>query len=473
VQTASTLPVFLLGLPSGALADILDRRRWFMATQIWVAAVGVTACLVLLAGAMSAPLLLVLTFANGIGLAMRWPVFAAIVPEIVQRPHLPAALALNAIAMNISRIVGPVVAGALIAALGSEAVYATNAVASVAAALAIRTWKREPKPRTLPGERFVGAMRVGLTYVRESPRMHAVLLRVALFFLHSGALLALLPLVARGMKGGAGSFTLLLASMGVGAIAAALWLPRLRASASRNGLVFGGSVIQALAMAGAAWAPNLWVALPLMAISGAAWITVANTLTLSAQFVLPNWVRARGMSIYQMALMGGAAAGAALWGQVAQWTSVTTALSAAAVSSIVCALATARFSVDVAADDELNRPAAFVPRTPAITPELDAGPVVMSLAYRIAPENLEAFRALMRESRSARLRGGALSWGLYADLTAPGRYVEHVVYESWVDHLRHFERMTAADTLLRERRHAMNVDDEPPQVSRWVAEPLD
>jgi MFS family permease len=474
VQTASTLPVFLLGLASGALADILDRRRWFMFTQVWVAGVALVAVAVLLSGGMNALLLLVLTFANGIGLALRWPVFAAIVPEIVSRHHLPAALAMNAIAMNVSRIVGPVVAGALIAAAGTEFVYGLNAVASVGAALAIRTWKREPRVGTLPGERFLGAIRVGVTYVRESPTMHAVLLRVGLFFLHSSALLALLPLEARRLQGGAGGFTLLLASMGAGAIATALGLPRLRSGWSRQRLVDHGTVVQAAAMLVVALAPSLWVAVPAMVVAGAAWIAVANSLTLAAQMALPNWVRARGMSIYQMALMGGAAAGAALWGQVAAMTSVRTALAAASVSAVVLMLATRRMRVDTDHLEDLARPdTTLKPTIPAVTPELDAGPVLVTVAYRIDAARFDAFRELMRETRRARLRAGALSWGLYADTAEAGRYVEHFVYESWTDHLRHFERMTAADTALRERRHALHVDAEPPRVTRWVAEPLD
>ena len=243
VQTASTLPVFLLGLPSGALADILDRRLWFIGTQVWVAAVGLLIAAVVITDAMSAPLLLALTFANGIGLAMRWPVFAAIVPELVPRAQLPAALALNGIAMNASRIVGPIVAGALIAGAGSAYVFGLNALLSIAAAVAIWRWRREAKPGSaLPGERFVGAMRVGVQYVRQSPRMRAALLRVAVFFLQSTGLLALLPLVARRLQGGdAGTFTLLLAAMGTGAIGAALFMPRLRDILPRETLLRYGS----------------------------------------------------------------------------------------------------------------------------------------------------------------------------------------------------------------------------------------
>jgi len=229
VQSASTLPVFLLGLPSGALADILDRRRWLTATQFWLAATATALCTVTALGWMTTPLLLVLVFLNGIGLALRWPVFSAIVPELVPKTQLATALALNGVAMNLSRIVGPLLAGALIASAGSVWVFALNAVLSLLSGFLILRWRHEHRPSPLGQERLLSAMRVGVQFVRQSPRLRAVLLRVSLFFLHSTALLALLPLLARGLVGGdAGTFTMLLASMGAGAIVAVLALPRLR-----------------------------------------------------------------------------------------------------------------------------------------------------------------------------------------------------------------------------------------------------
>ena len=193
VQAASTLPVFVLGLPSGALADIVDRRRYFAVTQLWVAAVAVVTGALALTGALSAPLLLALTFANGIGMAMRWPVFAAIVPEIVTRQQLPAALALNGIAMNMSRVIGPVAAGALLASAGSPYVFLLNALLSVVAFVLILRWQAPRKVSALPGERFIGAMRVGWQHVQQSPRMRAVLVRIFLFFLQTTALTASSP----------------------------------------------------------------------------------------------------------------------------------------------------------------------------------------------------------------------------------------------------------------------------------------
>ncbi|NUZ08049.1 MFS transporter [Piscinibacter koreensis] len=471
VQSASTLPVFLLGLPSGALADILDRRRYFMVTQIWVAVVALLVCFVVSIGAMSAPVLLALTFANGVGLAMRWPVFAAIIPELVPRHQLSSALALNGVAMNASRIVGPILAGAIIASLGSAYVFALNATLSVLAAFVISRWRREQKVSALPGERFVGAMRVGAQYVWQSRPMHSIIIRVALFFLQSTALLGLLPLVARGLRGGdAGTFTLLLASMGFGAITAALFLPRLRRRLDSDRLVAYGTGVHALATLVVSVAPNIVVATPSMMVAGAAWITVANSLTVSAQMSLPDWVRARGMSIFQMALMGSSAAGAALWGQIATWTDVRTSLVAAALCAITAAVLTKRLLPPTGTEEDLTPTEFARPAGTEIDLDLREGPVLVTIEYVIDPARTDEFLQVMQDSRRNRLRHGMLSWSLFRDAAQPNRFVEHFVDESWVEHLRHFERMTAFDIALRERRFSFHVGGATPRVTRYIAQ---
>ena len=469
VQSAGTLPVFLLGLPSGALADIVDRRRYFMVTQFWVAGIATLICVIVMMGWMTAPLLLALTFANGIGLAMRWPVFAAIVPELVPRPQLPAALALNGVAMNASRIIGPLVAGAVIAAASSAWVFLLNAALSLAAGFTIMRWRREHKESPLGRERLASAMRVGVQFVWQSRRMHAVLLRISLFFLHSTALLAMLPLVARGLPGGAaGTFTALLASMGSGAIVAALSMPRIRRLLPMQKLLFTGTALQAGATLAVAFAPNIFVAVPAMVVAGMAWITVANSLTVAAQMALPDWVRARGMSIYQMALMGSTAGGAALWGQVANLTSIRDSLTLAAISGVVLMAIAQRLVVDRGIEEDLTPSRVFkVPQTEA-PPQ--SGRIQVNIEYRIDPARAPEFLEVMQESRRSRMRQGALDWQLLHDLYEPGRYVEQITDESWTEHLRRFDRVTAADVQLRDRKLSFHVGAEPPLVTRLLVE---
>lgn len=470
VQTASTLPVFLLGLPSGALADILDRRRYFIFTQFWVAVVALLLCAALALDVMSAPLLLALTFANGIGMAMRWPVFSALMPEVVSKPLLPSAMALSGVAMNASRIVGPLVAGAIIASAGTLWVFVLNALLSVVAGLILLRWQRTP-PTTSPlgRERLPSAMRVGLQFIKESPRMRAVIARTVAFFFMSTAILALLPLTAKRFDGigfisGAGVFTVLLASMGTGAIIGAAFLPRIRQALAGEALVLTGSCLQASATVGVALAPNLPLAIFCMMVAGLSLLFTANALAVKAQMALPNWVRARGMAAYQMSIMGGTALGAALWGKVASLTSVPTSLMAAAATGVLCMLTVQRVFTDRQVLEDLSPSQAW---TPPRHSQPEEGRVVVHIEFIINPAKAKRFRTLMQASRSSRLRQGALQWRLLHSMERPERYVEEIVDTSWVEHLRRFDRVTAADVALRERKLSFHVLDAPPRVTRY------
>jgi MFS family permease len=410
-----------------------------------------------------------LTFANGVGLALRWPVFAAIVPELVPRSQLPAALALNGVAMNASRIVGPLVAGAIIAAAGSAWVFVLNAALSLAAAFTIMRWRREHKESPLGRERLASAMRVGIQFVWQSARMRAVLLRIALFFLHSTALIALLPLVARSLPGGAaGTFTILLAAMGFGAIVGALFVVRVRALVPAQALLLGATALQSASSVTVAFAPNVYVAVPAMVLAGVAWITVANSLTVSAQMALPDWVRARGMSIYQMALMGSTAAGAALWGQIATWTDIHAALAIAALSGVALMALAQRLVVDRGIEEDLTPSRVF--KVPQAEAPPNSGRIQANIEYHIDPARAAEFLELMQESRRSRMRQGALDWQLLRDLYDPGRFVEQITDESWTEHLRRFDRVTAADVQLRDRKLAFHIGPEPPLVTRLLIE---
>jgi len=292
------------------------------------------------------------------------------------------------------------------------------------------------------------------------------------FFLQSTALVALLPLLARDLGGGAGTYTLLLASMGVGAIAAGLTLVRLRAYWTRDKLVTLGTVVHAAATVAAALSDSVWLTAPAMAAAGAAWITTANSLTLAAQFALPDWVRARGMSIYQMALMAGAAGGAALWGQVASRTDLRTGLLAAAAFALVFVLVLRNRRIDDHGEEDLTPQRVTTELKPAIPVEQHHGPVMVQIEYLIDEADAPVFVELMRELRRTRLQSGALSWGLFRDSSDPRRYIEYFIDESWVEHLRRFDRVTASDLALRARRNALHRGDGPPKVQRYVAQSL-
>ena len=471
VQTASSLPVFLLGLPSGALADLIDRRRYLMFTQLWLAGVAALLYLVSATGALTAHLLLLLVFTNGIGFAMRWPVFSALVPELVPRVHLPAALALNGVAVNLSRVMGPLVAGAIIASMGSEWVFALNFLLSLTSGFVLFRWRREVKPPSvLPGERFLGAMRLGWQYVRASHRMKDALVVSCSYFAHAASLIALLPLVAKRYgEGGASMYTLLLSSLGLGAVIAATQLTRLRLRWNRDQLAAGGQLIQALMTLIVAFAPSAWVAAPAMFVAGTAWITVANSVTIAAQLALPDWVRARGMAIYQMSIMGGAAVGALIWGRLAEWTNVPTSLAVAGATLLIAIVATRRRVLEGAQEEDHTPTHPWDEPVPVRPLELDDGPVMVTLEYIIDPARSAEFESIMGETRSARMREGAVLWGLFEDVQQPGRFVEYFACDTWADYLRRFQRFTAMDERLREIRVSFHLGDAPPRISRYIA----
>jgi len=246
---------------------------------------------------------------------------------------------------------------------------------------------------------------------------------------------------------------------------------RIRAVMDGDALVRNGGMVQAASMLVVAFAPNVYVAAPAMVINGMAVISVANSLAVAAQMALPNWVRARGMSIYQMALMGGGGIGAAVWGQVATFTDVRTSLVIAAAGGVVLLTAVCRFSERGQLEHEDLTPSQAW-KAPALPSGFEGheGPVLTTIEYLIDPDRADDFLAVMRETRSSRLRQGALSCELFRDAAVPGRYLEHMLDESWVEHLRRFDRVTAHDVALRNRRLALHVGSEPPRVSRCIAE---
>ena len=210
-----------------------------------------------------------------------------------------------------------------------------------------------------------------------------------------------------------------------------------------------------------------------MALAGAAWLTTANSLTVAAQFALPNWVRARGMSIYQMALMGGSAAGAALWGMIASLSSVQTSIAAAALGGPLVLILTRRLGAGGVEDEDLTPiPPTVTVRPPAGEVAANEGPVMVIHEYLIDPEGAETFNAVMQETRRARLRQGVLSWALFRDASQPGRYIEYFLDENWIEHQRRLERFTAADSGLCGRRLSFHNGPEAPRTRRYVAVPI-
>jgi MFS family permease len=470
VQAASSAPVFLLALPAGALADIIDRRHYLIATQIWMLFAAGTLGVLTLAGMTTAPILLFFTFALGIGTAMMMPAWGAIIPELVQRSELQAAVGLNTIALNVSRAVGPALAGLIVAAAGSGVVFILNALSFLAVIAALMQWQRTPKETELPAERVVGAIRAGLRYARHSPELRAILTRGAAFFVFGSASWALLPLIVRHeLKRGPSTFGLFLACLGMGAIVGALLLPRLLARMSRDKIVSGATVLYAIAMLALAHSGNVIAAAAAMLLTGVAWISVVSSLMAAAQTALPGWVRARGLALFWVVFMGGMAAGSTLWGQVASWIGIPYALTAAAFGALLGIAATRQFHIGRHDADDRS-PSMYWP-TPIMADDVesDRGPVMVTVEYRIDLTKVDDFTAIMHEMRTIRQRDGAFMWELFHDIEQPDRMVECFMIESWLEHLRQHERATVADRDVIEQARAFHLGSKRPKVTHMVA----
>lgn len=470
VQAATSAPVFLLALPAGALADIVDRRRYLITSQVWMLLMAATLGVLTLAGLTTAPLLLLFTFALGIGNAMMMPAWGAITPELVPRAELQAAIGLNSMGMNVARAVGPALAGVIVAAAGPGAVFVLNAVSFLAVIAALKHWQRPSTASGLPAERLAGAVRAGLRYARHSPELRAVLARGVAFFVFASASWALLPLIVRQeLHGGPGIYGLFLACLGLGAIAGALLLPHVHTRTSRDRIVAGATVLYAIAMLALAHSGNVYAAGTAMLLIGVAWISVVSSLMTAAQTALPGWVRARGLALFWVVYMGGMAAGSTLWGQVASWTGIPHALTAAAIGALAGIALTRSYRVgrhDVA---DLS-PTLYWP-TPMTTGDvgIDRGPVMVTVEYHIDPAQAEAFTRTMQPIRRIRRRDGAFMWELFRDIEHPDRMMECFMVESWIEHLRQHERVTVADRDVLERARAFHRGSEPPRVTHRVA----
>jgi MFS family permease len=447
VQTAGTLPVLLLALPAGVLADSLDRRRLLIWVQLFQVGVGTALTGLTLGGAITPALLLTLTFALGCGMAMTNPAYQAVIPELVPRAQIPSAAALGAIGMNLARSVGPAFAGVLVSSVGVAAVFAINAATFLTFAVVLFLWRRRPSDEAGLPEPFVAALRAGNRYVRYSPVIRRLLLRSGLFIVPAVALWALLPLLAARRLGlDAGGYGLLLGALGVGAVLGALVISRVRAALSTNRMLAGAGLAYAMVLVVVALVRQPAVVAVALIPAGAAWMAVLSTLNAELQLFLPNWVRARGLSTYQMVFFGGQALGALVWGLLAERIGLVPALLTAAGATAIGAV-TVRVLPLLPTGHLSREPASFWPDPRlTVTPDRDAGPVVVEVSYLVAPENEEAFLAAMPRLRRSRRRTGAVQWGIFRTGEKPDELVEVYVVPTWDEHMRqHSGRMTGAD----------------------------
>jgi MFS family permease len=477
MQTAASLPVLLLGLLAGATADIYERRRLLIFWQCWMlGSVAVLAVLTLL-GVISPVMLLLLTFLLNIGSAMNNPAWQAIVPELVPREEIPSAVTLNAASNNIARAVGPAIGGLLVAAFvnadrGAGWVFALNSASFAGVIWILWRWKRTPVfASALPAERIRGSVRSGLRYLRYAPDLQAPLIRAFTFTFFVSAVWSLLALVAkRDMRQqGAMGYGILNGCLGVGAVIGATALSRIRRKVDADTLLWGTSLYYVATLAVLAVVKIPVVAIGMLLGAGFCWTTTMSTLNVSVQLSVPAWVYARALGAYLMTFQGGLALGSVMWGAIAQKTSVRTSLLVAAIGLVVSLPFTRRFHILKGALPDLTPYAWKTPPAGLVaTPGPGAGPVRISIDYRIPAELYAEFSRAMHELKGARMRDGAIRWGIYRAAEDPEQLNETFVMESWLEYLRSRERTTEADRALRDQVWALHRGDGPPRVSHQV-----
>jgi MFS family permease len=462
VQAAATLPMFLFSLPAGALADIVDRRRLIIATQVLASALSALFAVSIWLEWATPNWLLEFLFLSGIAAILGAPAWQAIVPGLVPRAELSAAVALNGVGFNISRAVGPALAGLAIAAFGMASPYWLNAASNVAVIAALVWWRGSEAPaQSLPAEHFRNAMRSGLRFARYDPHLRAVLIRAAGFFPLASVYWALLPLLARQQIGGGPElYGLLVGAIGGGAVAGAFAL-RAKARLGADTTVVAATVMTALALVLFAVARDPATALIGCVLAGVSWIAVIATLNVSAQLALPGWVRGRGLAIFATAQFAGLAVGSAVWGRAAQMIGLPAAHLAAAILLVALVPVLHRWRLQSGAELDLA-PSMHWP-SPILSSDVDPdrGPVLVTVEYAVAPDHRETFLAAVTRLSNERRRDGAYDWAIYEDAAKEGAFVETFLVASWLEHMRQHHRVTNADRVLQDAVHSFHAEGDP------------
>ncbi|MCE7795103.1 MFS transporter [Sphingobium sufflavum] len=469
VQASTTLPIMLLALVAGAMADSMDRRLVMLAAQALMLVASTALALFAVYGHLTPWLLLAFTFLIGCGTAFNGPAWQASVGDMVPRPALPGAIALNSVGFNIARSVGPGIGGAIVAAAGAGAAFLANAVSYLPLIVVLLRWKPEREARRLPRESLGTAIGAGLRYVALSPDLRLTLGRAMLFGVAASSSSALMPLVARDlMAGGPLTFGLLLGSFGIGSVIGALRSGWLRARLTTEGIVRGSTLTLALGSVAVAISPALPLTMLALAFYGAGWVLALSSFNASVQLGSPRWVVARAISLYQMFAFGGMAIGSYGFGMLAEAHGVAGAMLAAAGLHGVGLAASWLWPLPQTGGRNLDPLGRWTEPETLVAVEGRSGPVVISIEYRIAPANAVAFLNVMDERRRIRMRDGARNWRLLRDLADDRLWVERYQVPTWLDYVRHNERRTQADAATGSSIRALHEGEWPPTIHRMI-----
>jgi MFS family permease len=476
MQTATSLPAFLLSMPAGAIGDLIDRRKLLLVTQGFMAVVALGLGAFTFTGHITALEVLGFTFLLGMGAALNGPVWQAVATELVPRPVLPFAITLNGVSNNIARAIGPALGGLIIAYYSPGYVFMLNGVSFIGTWLVVYRWQRQEEPSNGPAENFTGALRAGLRYVQYSPAIYGVLVRTFAFSFGASAMWALLSVVvARRLHLSSGTYGVMLSWLGAGAITGAFLMGRAGQQLTMNQRVLLGSVGFVGTNLALALVPSEYWLFPVMFISGTCWLIVMTSFNTTVQLHVPKWVQARVVSIYMLTFQAGMSIGSVAWGELADRISLQTALLGAAGWMLASLLLALPFPIhqpeglDLAPADSRTDPTIAASTGELIDPE--DGPVVVMITYNVALADWPAFREAAQQLRRLRLRDGALRAGVFADIADPTHLTEFFYVATWGEHLRQHRRFTRDDQAVEAQVRQFHRGTEPPRVTHFLAFP--
>jgi len=471
VQAVGALPFFFLSLIAGALADNYDRRLLMLASQILALTASLALALLALLGEITPVVLLVLTFFIGCGAAAFAPAWQASIGEQVPRESIPAAVMANAMGFNVARSVGPAIGGVIVATAGAGVAFTINAL-SYLGLIAALLWWRLPKPqRDLPPEPLAAAIAAGIRYVRLSPNLTAIMFRSVLFTVPISAVPALMPVVARDLLGGgAPTYGVLLGGFGVGAMLGALSSAAFRARFSSDLLLRGLCAVAMLATVAISQSP--WAATTLIAhvIAGFVWTLGLANFNIAVQLSSPRWVTGRTLATYQTFAFAGMAVGAWMWGHLATEIGLRETLLVAGFSALSTFAVAHWLPVSVARSGSLDPHVNATLQPPRVELHESAGPIVVTLEYRVPEQNAARFVAVVNELGRIRRRDGARNWSVCQDLDEPTLWVERFESPTWIDYLRRQTRPTLGDQEIRQRLLGI-IEGERGTVRRYIERP--
>lgn len=468
IQTAGNLPICLLSIAAGVLADIYDRRNLLIMTNIWMLVMSALLGIVTLSGGATPHVLLGFTFLLGCGAALAGPAFQYVIPELVPPSELPLAVALNSVALNVARAVGPVIGMLIVIAVtplagkvpGIGASFLVNAAAFVGVIWVLARWRRDAQKKPAHPETLWSATVTAFRYTKHSAPMRAILVRVAGFILCAVIIWAQLPIIARRLLGGEETtYLFLMGAVGVGAVIGVIFMPKMDKRFSTEGMVTLCTIAFGLAVmaVGLCQGPLKFLAFPMMMVVGFNWVIVPTNFNIATQRSVPGWVKGRAIAMYMTVLFGSFAVGSPIWGSISSnpRIGISGALLISGALVALSSLLAIPFPLTRARGHDFTpagRPAPAEGARPA-----GSGSLEVAIDYAVPRAQAGDFlRHMHHEIRRQRLRNGAAHWRLQHEDDAGGtaatgdtgeivHYRETFAFVDWSDLMRFHARTTKAD----------------------------